>query len=85
MIGDPKNLMKPPYRVHFFKFEKFDTGSVINDPENTLTLLFQVNYIENCNSNLKQSPYWVRHFDYRNSEFIFVMRKPVNPLIPFSK
>ena len=37
MIGDPKNLMKPPYRVHFFEFEKFDTESVINDPENTLT------------------------------------------------
>ena len=40
MIGDPKNLMKPPYRVQFFEFEKFDTGFVINDPENTLTPLF---------------------------------------------
>ena len=53
MIGDPKNLRKPAYRVHFFKFEKFDTGSVINDPENTLTPLFEVNYIEKYNSNLK--------------------------------
>ena len=53
MIGDAKNLMKPSYRVHFFEFENFYIGSVINDPENTLTPLFQVNYIENCNSNLK--------------------------------